>query len=880
MLAFYLIISKKYGIIYEIIVFVLFCTSYAITQKYASEEINLNKFIRRHKGIITIIAIAVISLSALTANWLGLFSVKAAANDHSNIRVSLITMAGKSSVDFTVKGMYSLSGISGDYAFRNGVLLRDGVTYTLKAENGIVKLYIADSGDSAGFELGSDVTLYSHMAGRNYYITMSNPSYGKCNYIGNLRVYVTGNTLNFINDLLMDDYLCGVVAYEMSNGQAVESLKVQAVCARSYAYKAVEGNPNAQYHLVDTQQNQVYKGYNSKYDRVIKAVDETAYQVLTYGGRCIATYYASSNGGLTESNTNAWGSSKIPYLNVNIDEYDKQYQDIEYTLSKTNIHSTMRRYITDAIKSNVQSAGYDLGTLSIVSIDSIVPTYSSQPTSLAETERRIYSLTYTVTVQAKKSGAEAYDTFQQTYTWLRERARVYTYAVRKSDNKAMSIPSTKMKVYDNGDSFLFVVDGRGHGIGMSQHGTYARVAAGQTYSEILNFYFNNTVIKTLQFEPYIYEPIPSNEYIDTQINSVAALETPKVGTIASAAWVHSNAGSIYSRAPIEAGKGVTVVGQSADWYQIIVGDNESSGFVQKSLVKFEDDVVIDNTVGMYELGLTISEVNIRSSAEFIDTNIIGTFPANTQVAIISVGEAFFEVLHNGSSAYIARTEMALSGLRSYAVFDASVTAYKAPVYISQGESFDKIGYLPQNSVVSVFDIGSQSEYLQCVFNGKYAYIKKSDISRGHDNKGYIVPQVSNAVSYNVKITADTGIFSTADLVAENKIADLLVNDVVSVTEKTGSVYKIVYGDATAYISADNARIYSKTITQVIARAKTDAVLYSTDSLESSVGVLFQNSTATLLGENGDKLILSINGGICYASRSNFELNHQELFVFD
>ena len=58
--------------------------------------------------------------------------------------------------------------------------------------------------------------------------------------------------------LSVEDYLLGVVPYEMSNSFPLEALKAQAVCARTYALSHVQGDPY--YDLEDTTNDQVFRG--------------------------------------------------------------------------------------------------------------------------------------------------------------------------------------------------------------------------------------------------------------------------------------------------------------------------------------------------------------------------------------------------------------------------------------------------------------------------------------------------------------------------------------------------------------------------------------------------------------------------------------------
>lgn len=841
----------------------------------------MKNFSRRYKGLLIALS-AVLLLSCIftvdyLGNW-GIFSAKAAATDHSNIRVYLTTMDGQKSVPFTVTGKYSISGITGDYSFRNGVMLRENVTYTLKAVDGNVVL----SFDGSDYVLGSDVTFYSHLAGRNYYLTVNeNPKNGKCNYIGNMRVYVSsGGTLAFINTLQLDDYLCGVIAYEMSNAQAVESLKVQAVCARSYAYNIVCKRTKYEYDVVDTNSNQTYKGFNPSHANCIKAVDETAYQILTYKGSCIQTFYSASNGGITENNNNVWGSTKLPYFNVNIDEYDTSYRNVVYTLSKTNVVNnnvtTFKNNTT--LKKELEAAGYDMSTFGVVSINSIVPTYESEPVSLDESERRVYSVAYGLTIKIKKTGSDTEETLDKTVTLLREKARTGIY-VTNTKGTSRYLPSTKYKVYENDDSFTFIVDGNGHGIGMSQVGTYARVKAGQTYTEILDFYFNGTVLKTLQFEPYIYEPIPSSSYIDTQASSIKELETTKIGKTNASVYLYSNAGAIYDRILLlENEKGVTIVSETEDWYGVVVGDNEYTGFIMKGFVDVEENLVIDNIIGVYDLGVTTGNVNIRAEADF-NANIIGTYAKDTQVAIVATKNGFFEIIYNGESAYVAITEVELTGVKSYVLFDSKTVAYKTPIFEDSSENSKKIGYLFNNSELQIFDVSGEGEYYQCIYNGIYAYVKKTDVVFDNVSVGFVVPENNMQVALNVKITADMGIYSLPELNEEEKIGELVKGDIVKVVAKINDAYRIVYGNNEAYISVENTQEYSKSIIKIMAQAKSDTLLYSDENLTLPAGFIPINEKAVVAGEINGILMIRYDSAIYYVSGSSMNVQYNEIYIF-
>lgn len=94
-------------------------------------------------------------------------------------------------------------------------------------------------------------------------------------YAGDLKLVNSGQGIDAYLTISMEDYLYGVVAYEMSDSFPLEALKAQAVAARTYAMRAKWNAGSREYDVVDTTADQVYKGYDPIYTRVIQAVNET-----------------------------------------------------------------------------------------------------------------------------------------------------------------------------------------------------------------------------------------------------------------------------------------------------------------------------------------------------------------------------------------------------------------------------------------------------------------------------------------------------------------------------------------------------------------------------------------------------------------------------
>ena len=140
-------------------------------------------------------------------------------------------------------------------------------------------------------------------------------------YPGDLRLTVRDGILYPVCTMPVEEYLLGVVPYEMSEYFPLEALKVQAICARTYALNKL--GANADYDLVDTTNDQVFKGVNHNYVNAKRAVQETAGIVGTYKGKLAICYYSASNGGQTERVGNVWsGRGDWEYYQVVDDPYD------------------------------------------------------------------------------------------------------------------------------------------------------------------------------------------------------------------------------------------------------------------------------------------------------------------------------------------------------------------------------------------------------------------------------------------------------------------------------------------------------------------------------------------------------------------------------
>lgn len=124
-------------------------------------------------------------------------------------------------------------------------------------------------------------------------------------YRGDLLVRKKGARLQFINELDLETYVCGVIVNEIGDGQSPSAYRAQAVVARTYALTRVRERPNAAFHVRDSQQDQVYRGVSlprnavTTVDELAQHTAQTRGVILTWHSEPFPTYYFSTCGGHT-----------------------------------------------------------------------------------------------------------------------------------------------------------------------------------------------------------------------------------------------------------------------------------------------------------------------------------------------------------------------------------------------------------------------------------------------------------------------------------------------------------------------------------------------------------------------------------------------------
>ena len=233
--------------------------------------------------------------------------------DDGSLRVYLKSLARPDALGLTLDGIYTVESDAG-FRFARGTEL----TVAVNKNNLLL------SAGGLTIDMGPSFTLTRHAPedGNNTNGLYIHESERDALYAGDLKLVNSGQGIDAYLTISMEDYLYGVVAYEMSDSFPLEALKAQAVAARTYAMRAKWNAGSREYDVVDTTADQVYKGYDPIYTRVIQAVNETRGIVGMANGTFAGCYYTASNGGQVASAKQIWGGSGAEYIEMKDDPYD------------------------------------------------------------------------------------------------------------------------------------------------------------------------------------------------------------------------------------------------------------------------------------------------------------------------------------------------------------------------------------------------------------------------------------------------------------------------------------------------------------------------------------------------------------------------------
>lgn len=298
--------------------------------------------------------------------------------------------------------------------------------------------------------------------------------FAEARYRGILKFLPHGQNVRVVNVVYMEDYLRGVVPPELGPRieEEIESVKAQAVAARTYAMAHLQQYGNQPYDLKSSIMDQLYHGVEVETPLVNRAINATAGNVLMYDNDFIDAYYHSTCGGMTDDIAHVWDRPERPYLKPVADSgacsWSKYYTWTEH-FTESQLRSRIEQYLAS-------DRGRDL------SIGRILEVRAEDRTPGGRVARLIVRTT------------------DNTFTFTKDRIR---WVVRRTSRSDLILPSDNFVVDVEKDfrgelsSVTFRGRGYGHGVGMCQCGAIGLSRNGWTFEQILTHYYTAVDVRKL-----------------------------------------------------------------------------------------------------------------------------------------------------------------------------------------------------------------------------------------------------------------------------------------------------------------------------------------------------------------------------------------------
>lgn len=118
---------------------------------------------------------------------------------------------------------------------------------------------------------------------------------------GKFKIIASDNRMKVINIVNLEEYLYSVIPSEVFASWPSDSLKAQAVVARTKAVKSLKRVSGKEYNLGNNVFSQVYEGVEREKKATTRAVDQTQGIVLAENKELTDIFYSSNCGGHTQS---------------------------------------------------------------------------------------------------------------------------------------------------------------------------------------------------------------------------------------------------------------------------------------------------------------------------------------------------------------------------------------------------------------------------------------------------------------------------------------------------------------------------------------------------------------------------------------------------
>lgn len=325
-------------------------------------------------------------------------------------------------------------------------------------------------------------------------------------YGGSLEMHLTDEGIVLINELLLEEYLYTVVPSEMPSYFDEQALMAQAVCARTYAYSKMQNAALKELgaHLDDSTSFQVYNNIEEQVSTT-NAVRRTSGQILKKEGQILETqYYSTSFGVLGDGRRlSKEGADRLNLsTNTAFDEYILTKNESDYEIKESFYRWRYETSLDEELLENRLKECYNKNKNNVRFLNGkgeyeATENYSSLGNlrEIYVSERSAGGRAEKVILKGEKNTIQLRGEYQIRYCLLNENKTI----LKQDENKAemaMLLPSAFFEIETGEDKenvigYSIVGGGYGHGNGMSQNGAGKMAENGCTYTEILQFFYED-----------------------------------------------------------------------------------------------------------------------------------------------------------------------------------------------------------------------------------------------------------------------------------------------------------------------------------------------------------------------------------------------------
>lgn len=292
-------------------------------------------------------------------------------------------------------------------------------------------------------------------------------------YYGGLKVIARNGGMRLINEVGLEDYVAGVLPYEMSPSWPQAALEAQAVAARTYALHNMANAKGQDYDVTPSTDYQVYKGSQGENTTTRSAVRHTQGMVMTYGGQAINALFHSDGGGYTEDAINVWGND-LPYLK-GVKDYST------HASTRSWLITTSRK----DLEAKLRAAGKNVGTLKKIDLTPM------KKAPLSTSDRGVSGRVKQATFVG--SSKKITLTGEQLRSIFGLKSTLFDFYVNHKPSVKERAGRSYHTFSKKNDVVYILGHGWGHGLGLSQWGAYEMAQQAPTdkeyYKAILHHYY-------------------------------------------------------------------------------------------------------------------------------------------------------------------------------------------------------------------------------------------------------------------------------------------------------------------------------------------------------------------------------------------------------